>query len=410
MKTKYVAIVSLAVMAAGFLATRWLPESWWANMLHTGFEAGLVGGLADWFAVTALFRHPLGIPIPHTSLLLKNRNRIVNALISAMENELLKKESITQKLKQLDLFKLLGSAAVRFARKRSVRLGIISFARSAAERVPLDKLAKLIRQAAAGYAERVELRPLAASFIDKAAREGWDERALDYALAEVRQWALKRETEDMLGKLAMQKLDELRVGGLAGFAVQAFIGFMSEEKLGSMLQGIVLSVIRELSLPGGNSRRKLIAAVREQGRKLADNDKLMEAAQQFVREKAQSEELELFMVNRLAELRQLLYDWLDEQQRNGGRIVVTALRYAVEQAGKHREAMDRWERLLLDFAVRQIEANHYRLGVLVRENLDRLDDKSLVRMLEEKIGSDLQWIRVNGAVCGFLVGIVLSFI
>ena len=70
----YTAAISLGVMAAGFGATFPLAHLPGVSVLHSGFEAGLVGGLADWFAVTALFRHPLGIPIPHTALLKKNAN------------------------------------------------------------------------------------------------------------------------------------------------------------------------------------------------------------------------------------------------------------------------------------------------------------------------------------------------
>lgn len=60
--------------------------------------------------------------------------------------------------------------------------------------------------------------------------------------------------------------------------------------------------------------------------------------------------------------------------------------------------------------MKAVEANYYRIGLLVRENLDQLDDQSLVKMLEEKVGSDLQWIRVNGAICGFLIGLVLTVV
>lgn len=65
------ATISLAIMGVGFVATMPFGDSIWGQLLQGGFEAGLVGGLADWFAVTALFRHPLGIPIPHTALLPK---------------------------------------------------------------------------------------------------------------------------------------------------------------------------------------------------------------------------------------------------------------------------------------------------------------------------------------------------
>ncbi|PQP90664.1 hypothetical protein CPT76_06915 [Paenibacillus sp. AR247] len=75
-----------------------------------------------------------------------------------------------------------------------------------------------------------------------------------------------------------------------------------------------------------------------------------------------------------------------------------------------RRVTHRWEQGVLAMIVQLVESNYYRIGVLVRENLDKLDDQSLVNMLEEKVGSDLQWIRVNGAICGFVIGIVLSAI
>ncbi len=108
-KTHRLATISLAVMGIGFIATIPLQKSFWGALLQGGFEAGLVGGLADWFAVTALFRHPLGVPIPHTALLPKNRNKITAAIISMLENDWLTKESIRQKIDDIPLMEKLFS-------------------------------------------------------------------------------------------------------------------------------------------------------------------------------------------------------------------------------------------------------------------------------------------------------------
>ena len=99
-KSNRMAEISLGVMGAGFVAT--LPFSGTGlALLQGGFEAGLVGGLADWFAVTALFRHPLRIPIPHTALLPKNRDKMTKAITTMVETELLNQESIRSKIKQI---------------------------------------------------------------------------------------------------------------------------------------------------------------------------------------------------------------------------------------------------------------------------------------------------------------------
>ena len=89
-----------------------------------GFEAGLVGGLADWFAVTALFRHPMGIPIPHTALLPKNRKRVTKGLINTLENEWLTKESITNKVKEMQLAQMVLQIAEREMQSDAVKRGL----------------------------------------------------------------------------------------------------------------------------------------------------------------------------------------------------------------------------------------------------------------------------------------------
>ena len=129
----------------------------------------------------------------------------------------------------------------------------------------------------------------------------------------------------------------------------------------------------------------------------------------MARDGAESVELERFIHLRLEELRQLLLDKLEEERLKGGPAIVKGYRYVVEYLRDKQELLDRTEKSILSFIVNLIEKNHYRIGLLVRDNLNKLDDQALVQMLEEKIGSDLQWIRVNGALCGFAVGVVLSF-
>jgi uncharacterized membrane-anchored protein YjiN (DUF445 family) len=70
--------------------------------------------------------------------------------------------------------------------------------------------------------------------------------------------------------------------------------------------------------------------------------------------------------------------------------------------------VERMEDWLQKQIVKLVESNHSKIGKLVQENLDKLDDKTLIEMIENNVGKDLQWIRVNGAVCGFMIGLVLE--
>ncbi|MFE6586903.1 DUF445 family protein, partial [Bacillus mobilis] len=72
------------------------------------------------------------------------------------------------------------------------------------------------------------------------------------------------------------------------------------------------------------------------------------------------------------------------------------------------QTVQKIEEWLQKQVVTLVEKNHSKIGKLVQENLDKLDDKTLIEMIENNVGKDLQWIRVNGAVCGFMIGLVLE--
>ncbi|MNG14964.1 hypothetical protein D3C84_987590 [compost metagenome] len=123
-----------------------------------------------------------------------------------------------------------------------------------------------------------------------------------------------------------------------------------------------------------------------------------------------SDKGELFMLARLEELRSLALEKLEEQRQTGAPSLFKLYASIVRSLNRDPERIARWEDKLLAYAIHLVETHHYRIGQLVKDNLEQMDDAALVSMLEDKVGQDLQWIRVNGAICGFIVGIVLSLI
>lgn len=410
MSTRYIATLSLLIMGIGFIVTLFLPHYVWVDLLKGGFEAGLVGGFADWFAVTALFRHPMGIPIPHTSLLLKNRSKIANSLISALENELLNKESIIRKLKQFQLLNVISSGVVKLMSRKRNRVGLISFIQAILTKLPMDRIAPVIQAAVADYLHKVEVKPLAEKALHTIIQEGMDETAFDYALSQGRVWVSKPETRHMLGAMAQQKISEAKVSGIMGFAVQAFAGFMNEDKLGTMIQQLLLSGIEDLIQPSNPKREKIMHEIRLQLVMVAEDEELLNRGKQWVVDKAQHPDSGAFLLQQLESVRSRIVDYFERDKLKGGHTVVAATKVVIRKLQAEKEWIDNIEQKLLTFIVNTVEANHYRIGVLLKDNIDRLDDRALVRMLEDKIGGDLQWIRVNGALCGFVIGLVLTMI
>lgn len=410
MKSRYLAGTSLAVMGAGFLITLILPQNLGVRLLQGGFEAGLVGGFADWFAVTALFRHPMGIPIPHTSLLLKNRDKIVNSLISALETELLNKESITKRLRQMKLFQGLSTGLMKLLSRKKIRMRIVHTLSEGIRQIPLEKITPSVQQSLARFLRSQDLSPMLEAASRQAFRSQLDEKALNYVINFAGRWVSRPENEYMLGQLASSKLQEIQLSGMKGFALQAMVGFLSEEKLGSILKNLILSSLHELSYEDSTLRQRLLTEVRQQVSAFAENPEVAERLKMLIGDKLEDPGTEEWMLRKLEEFRARLLLMLEEEERSGGRNIIKLFRWVTNQLRGKEEMIDRWEQGILSLIVQGVEANYYRIGLLVRENLDQMDDEALVQMLEEKVGSDLQWIRVNGAICGFLIGLVLTVV
>src|SRR5205085_11348011 len=101
---KVVATGLLVVMAGVFVAARALPISYpWLAYVKAFAEAAMVGGLADWFAVTALFRHPLGLPIPHTAIIPQNKDRIGEALARFIQDNFLIPSVVARRMRNIDV-------------------------------------------------------------------------------------------------------------------------------------------------------------------------------------------------------------------------------------------------------------------------------------------------------------------
>ncbi|SMG49107.1 DUF445 domain-containing protein [Paenibacillus aquistagni] len=410
MNSKYIAVVSLIIMAVGFAITLLLPDYTWILILQGGFEAGLVGGFADWFAVTALFRHPMGIPIPHTSLLLKNKDRIVNSLVSALETELLNKESIEKKLRSWNLVERAGTMATNAILKRSIRAQVMDTAIQLVEKLPLDKLAPVIQSGVVSYLRKAELHQSADQLATYLLKQGYDEKALDYVLETADTWAKRLETKRMLGRLANEKMGEVKLGGLMGFAFQAFAGFMDEDKLGQLLQSMITSSIKDLKDEDNEYRAMIIHEIRVQVFQLTNQEDKLNRLKDWLILRIEEERTEEIFKERLEEVRSMVLAAFRRERDTGGRMVLKGYRMVTSQVQAHPEWMHELENKVSQAIVKLVENNHYRIGQLVKENVDQMDDEALVEMLEGKIGKDLQWIRVNGALCGFVIGLALAVI
>src|ERR687889_207954 len=225
---KVVATGLLVAMAAVFLAARAVEARYPALSYVKAFaEAAMVGGLADWFAVTALFRHPLGVPIPHTAIIPRNKDRIGEALASFLKENFLIPAVVARRMQRLDV----AGAAGRFLQtpageETRIRAGASRLIADIFESLDDERLGGIVKGAIASRLRKTEISPLLGHALASAINEDrhvpmleaairWTARALDANEPLIREmvhkrasWVLKLAGLD--AKLADAIIDGLR--------------------------------------------------------------------------------------------------------------------------------------------------------------------------------------------------------
>ncbi|PDY86093.1 DUF445 domain-containing protein [Bacillus anthracis] len=407
LQTKYIAGISLGVMGVGFAASIPFQGTVAGEIIQGGFEAGLVGGLADWFAVTALFRHPMGIPIPHTALLPKNRKRVTKGLINTLENEWLTKESITNKVKEMQLAQMVLQIAEREMQSDAVKKGIVTIAEKAIVSIDTEKLAVIIEKELKTYLHTINTSNILQVLVDQLVVQEYDEKTLDYILVKVKDWTAQDEARYQLGSLGMKAMENIKVDGFLQFTLKSFMNIVDEDKIGGILQKFIISNINSLQDADNSTRQLILAKIRQEIINVKENEALLQELENWKEKWIANWNATDKIKEMLEQVQQKAVAFVNNEEF-ADKYVIPFLQKQMNKIKDDEVTVQKIEDWLQKQVVKLVENNHSKIGKLVQENLDKLDDKTLIEMIENNVGKDLQWIRVNGAVCGFMIGLVLE--
>ncbi len=408
--------ISLVVAVAGavachFLAVGPLAGASWLRIAAAGFEAAVVGALADWFAVTALFRHPLGLPIPHTAIIPKRRAKLVEGVVSMIEEDWLSPQVIAARLDQFE-----ASAFV------------VDWLR---DRQHVERLGAPLRDVLAGLA-RTLTEPEVVEFVDRALRRELSGVSVDPALG---RWLARAAGSD---------------SAAAAFrsAALSLANFLGRPRTAVLLQDWIDHAARQmrrerrllvpLLLRRKAVQRRIVETVCDYGsaelRAAADDVRhalrglVFGGIGSFAERLAAGDEEALAQVEQLrhglidsleagplvrdvlAQLRRQLESDLREPGSYLSELIDRKLRAGILdllREAERREQFDRWVRATAGDLLRR---HHDQIGVTVRENLEALETERLVAQIEDRVGGDLQFIRLNGAVVGGMIGLVLALV
>jgi uncharacterized membrane-anchored protein YjiN (DUF445 family) len=395
----------LALLAAAALAAAAFPfrDTWWGGWILAVGEAGVVGGLADWFAVTALFRRPLGLPIPRTALIPANWEMMAARVGSMVGNRVLTAEYMTREIARLDVTGLLAQGA-GLVTPADLDAGVRAVARWAAEQLPPESAV----EAAAWLRERLRREPVApilAEMLDVARRHGWDERVIE-ATAEALAAALERPGfRQAVGDLVDGVVGgyRRRMGGYPGvlIGVARLLGLIDRERLVAALHAALRTVAED---PGDPLRRRVSEMVAELPRRLSTDADLAARVEAAKAELLDSPAVAHLIEDAARGFHEALIADLASPRSDMARWIGERLERAREALASDeslRRDLDRW---LKRQATRLVERYQERVASFIERGVHALGAEGAVRLIEEHAGDDLQYIRVNGTVVGGLAG------
>lgn len=394
---KMIATGMLVVMAGVYVATRIIgPIHPLVGFVKAFAEAAMVGGLADWFAVTALFRHPLGLPIPHTAIIPRNKDRIGDTLATFLRDNFLTPAVVARRMRGLDVAGAAGRFLASEDRGGSGRLrdGASRLLADILESLDDDRLGGMAKTAVAERLRRMDVSPLLGQTLTAAIREGRHVPLLDGIIN--RASLIIASNEDIIRDMVHERAGRiLRWTGL------------DENVSNAVITGLNKLVFDMADTPDHPLRLKINEMLEDLAFDLQNNEAMQARVQGLKDELVDNPAMQawidgLWQQGRAALLR---------AARDPDKAMAGKLGDTLRQLGQTLQTDDRIRTTINRFARRAAvgATASYGDGIvkLVSDTIRSWDVGKVTERVETAVGRDLQYIRINGTLVGGLVGLAI---
>ena len=399
-RMRIVATALLFAMAAVYVVARELGDRhpvW--GFVRAFAEAAMVGGLADWFAVTALFRHPLGLPIPHTAIVPKNKDRIGDALAAFLRDNFLIPGVVARRMRRLDVAGAAGRwlANPHGATEGRLRRGAARLASDMLESLDQERLGGMVRTTIAQRLRALEISPLLGNALSAAIADNRHVPLLDGII----KWASKilEANEPVIRAMVHE-----RAGGLMRWTG---LDETLANKIIAGLDGLIHDMANE---PGHPLRTKAEEGLAQLAHDLQHDATMRARVEGFKAEMLDNPALSDWWQGIWEQLRGAML----KIARDPDAMVAGRFGEALRQLGTTLQEDPELARTINRFARRAAVGTAADYGDsivrLVSETVRGWDARTITRRLENAVGRDLQYIRINGTVVGGLVGLVIHTI
>lgn len=393
-RMKWVATGLLVAVAVVFvLARTWRDEAGWLEYVEAFAEAAMVGALADWFAVTALFRHPLGLPIPHTAIIPKRKDQIGESLGQFVQENFLTEELLNERLAKAHVGARLGDWLAHPANALRASSAAGDVIRGALEVVDDAAISGSIETMVERRIRATPVAPLVGRAIDVAVENGHHQRLLDATMS-----GLKNFLHDNRDTFRERLQHE------SPWWVPESIDDRIFDKIFTGVHRFLDDVGRD---PRHDVRRSIDERVVAFAQRLRDDPELMAKGEELKDELLAHPDVRAWIASLWGEVKTSLEHAAvdpDSELRRRMTFSLGQLGQRLRDDPELQGKVDRWVASAGGYLV----ANYrHEVANMISTTVERWDAESTSRRLELQVGRDLQFIRINGTVVGGLAGLLI---
>ncbi|HYP82122.1 DUF445 domain-containing protein [Variovorax sp.] len=362
-------------------------------------EAAMVGAIADWFAVVALFRHPLGLPIPHTAIIPENKSRIGANLAGFICNNFLATPQVLAKLAQFDPASRLAGWLARAEHGQQLgRIGVLA-ARYGLNAFDDERVRAFLGRAAAAGLARLDLSRAAGQVLDALTEGGRHQALLDDVLQHVSALVEGEQVQEHITEAIAREIKALRYVGLDQMAAR-----LATRKV----VAVVAHTLADLAAqPDHPLRQRFDAFTAEFVDRLRHDPDFQARGEQLRADLLAHPALGGYLHGLWDEV----LDWLHADLDRPDSTIAARIAHLAAALGQRLQAdapMRRWiNEQITDAAPLAIERYREDIRRYIVERVDAWPTADMTRELERNVGRDLQFIRINGTLVGGLVGLVI---
>jgi uncharacterized membrane-anchored protein YjiN (DUF445 family) len=391
---KRVATGLLGVAFVVFIAARLFePRYPWLGFIRATAEASLVGGLADWFAVTALFRRPLGLPIPHTAIIQTQKDRMGQVLANFVQSHFLSREALTAKLRSMHLSERVASWLSDSEHSTTIARHLAVGVAQAVQTLPEADARDLIRESAMARLQAVQLAPVLGNLLSAVATDDRHQSLLDEALRLVRD-ALDTNREDLREKIREES--------------PWWVPGIIDDELHRRILAAAHRLIEEVAADRDHPLRlKFDVAFRDFVDRLQHSPKVIARTEELKEDLLGHPMVEEFAATLWDRARRAAAKFSSE----GDGAAVQPLARGISALGdsllENEQRRAELDDFVTDFIATLVEQHRHEVGDLIAQTVRRWDPEMAAQRIELAVGRDLQFIRLNGTLVGGLAGLVI---